>query len=129
MESFRLRSISFDLPSLGKSLRTYVTDNPDSWDRHWVLVTKKFTTDGFTFVLSGSAMAALELDVPVSGIPVNIADTTLGINLSSEHLLDMRVVAQGGIEPYFVVHKFLPKTANKWALQKYAQKDIYDFFG
>ena len=46
-ESYKLRAISYDLPSLGSALRKFVQTK--KWNRHWVILTKKYVTDGFSF--------------------------------------------------------------------------------
>jgi hypothetical protein len=116
-----------DLPSLGQALRRYVEKN--TWNRHFVILTKKFVTDGFSFVLSGSETASIELSASTKPGRFNIADVSLSPSIKAEKSLEYRVIAGASIEPYFVVHKFLPKGNGGWVLQKYAQKDIYDYIG
>jgi hypothetical protein len=127
-ESYKLRSVSYDLPSLGKALRKFV--ETQKWDPHWVILTRKFVTDGFSFVLSGNSAASIELSANVgSSVRFNIADVTLKPTIKAERSLEFRVIAGEAIEPYFVVHKFRPKSDGTWVLQKYAEKDIYDYLG
>jgi hypothetical protein len=126
-ESYKLRSISLDTTSLGKALRKYIEKN--SWNRHFVILTKKFVTDGFSFVLSGRETASIELSANTTPGRFNIADISLSPTIKAEKSLEYRVIAGASIEPYFVVHKFLPKPDGSWVLQKYAQKDIYDYIG
>jgi hypothetical protein len=127
-ESYKLRSVAYDLPSLGAALRNFV-DAGNAWNRHWVILTKKFVTDGFSFVLSGNRSASLELRAVTPHGRFNMADTTLNPTIFSEKALQYRIIAQRSVEPYFVVHKFVPTASGQWVLRKYAEKDIYDYIG
>jgi hypothetical protein len=99
------------------------------WDADYLILTKKFVSDGYSLVVSGDSKGSIDLlakTLPSALADLNLADTTVNFTVVAENSVSFRLVAQKNIEPYFLVSRFrLDYKKRKWFLKEYYDENRF----
>jgi hypothetical protein len=107
-QSNNMNASSYDLVALQQHLLGAIAINPAIWNMDWVIVTKVYTSQSYTLLVSKSngGKIVLETGVPLHGAVFDIADQNLNLQVTSQQKMAYRVVCQRNSDPFFMIHHF-----------------------
>lgn len=122
LKAFDIGYDSVQLSSLGDALAKKVREGL-RWDRSYVIITKLWSSVGFTQIVAGGNKARIEIKAtaPDAALGFNFSNPSLGLIAHGESGISYSQIGRSGVKPYFVVHKLRRTPNGGLALYRYAE--------
>jgi len=107
-QAMGMTTIGFEIRKLERDILAAIKSGKVIWDKKWVIVTQIYRSPSFTLLVASSRKSAAEIltSIAIEGKVFNIADSKLGVNISTSNRMAYQIVGKKNVIPFFKIYQF-----------------------